>query len=136
MPIKDKSLYPPDWKQRSLKAIADGGNVCAHCGVKNGAIGARDRFGTWHDEHEIDGMKSDIGFALFEEYPKIIRIVLTVNHKVSIARGGSHEPENLEPLCQKCHFAADRAENLEKAAETRRRKKAMKEMFDEAVASL
>ena len=42
----------------------------------------------------------------------------------------------LTRLTQRVNFAADRAENLEKAAETRRRKKAMKEMFDEAVASL
>ena len=79
MPM-DKSRYPPDWKQISLRIRERDGWHCKWCGVKNGAIGARDKYGAWHDEDAIWSLNSTDGYDLFGEYPKIIRIVLTVAH--------------------------------------------------------
>ncbi len=133
MPM-DMSRYPPDWKTISL-AIRERANwVCEWCGVKNKAIGARDRDGRWHDEDDIHSMNSGAGFDAFgDEFPTMIRIVLTVAHLGTVypdgTPGDKHDkmdcrPENLTALCQRCHLNYDRDEHAHNARQTRLRKKA------------
>ncbi len=52
MPM-DRTRYPLDWKQISLRIRERDGWQCKWCGVKNGATGARDKHGNWHDEDGI-----------------------------------------------------------------------------------
>ena len=131
MPM-DKSRYPPDWKQISLRIRERDGWHCKWCGVKNGAIGARDKYGAWHDEDAIWSLNSTDGYDLFGEYPKIIRIVLTVAH-LGVAYpdgrdGNKHDKrdcrdENLAALCQRCHLNYDRDEHIENRRKTHARKR-------------
>ena len=131
MPM-DRSRYPDNWEAISLAIRERAGNRCEWCGVENGAVGARDKHGDWHDENMIEGMNSDVGFALFGDFPKIIRIVLTVAHlgteKPDGSPGDKHDkmdcrPENLAALCQKCHLDYDREDHIAAAYETRRQRK-------------
>ena len=39
---------------------------------------------------------------------KVMRITLEVHHKIPSKYGGTHELDNLEVLCQKCHKAEER----------------------------
>lgn len=124
MPIKpeNKAKYPPNWREISLRIRARANNCCEFCGIRNGAVGARDTHGDWHDESNIDGMNSDVGIALFgSQVPKIIRIVLTVahlNHDEVDCRD-----ENLRALCQRCHLTYDAQHHASNAAITRATKK-------------
>lgn len=122
MPIKDKSLYPANWKDISRHIREDrAGNKCEWCGVANHAIGARDKTGGWHDHDGIGNMQSDAGFALFGPYPKIITIVLTVAHLDH--NPGNNDESNLAALCQRCHLTHDRPEHIKNAKVTRRAKR-------------
>lgn len=110
MPMQ-RDKYPPDWEQISRRIRFErANNHCEWCGVQNGATGARDRFGVWHDQHDINNMKSSVGEMLFGEYPKMIRIVLTVAH---IDHDTTHNDDsNLAALCQRCHLNHDRDHHL------------------------
>ncbi len=57
MPFK-KELYAKDWKQISLRIRERAGQQCEWCGVANGAIGARDKYGDWHDEDSIHKVRN------------------------------------------------------------------------------
>lgn len=119
----DKTKYPKDWDEISKRIRARDGNKCFWCGVKNKAVGARDRFDVWHDAKDIDVMNSDAGHNLFDgDYPKIIKIVLTVMH------WPDHDPmncaeENLHAACQRCHNRMDSPMRKKNAMETWRKKK-------------
>ena len=103
----DRSKYPPDWEQISARIRferADG--KCEKCGVKHGAIGARDKDGVWHDMANIDAMNSDYGHGLFGgQYPHIIKIVLTCAHLNHNTLDNCES--NLAALCQQCHNRHD-----------------------------
>lgn len=44
--------------------------TCAGCGAVHGQLGAKDRNGEWHEDHDIHCMNSDIGHHLFRgEFP-------------------------------------------------------------------
>jgi 5-methylcytosine-specific restriction endonuclease McrA len=127
MPIKDKSLYPPDWKQIRQRILERDGHRCKHCGVENYAVGARTVDGEWMDERSINNLNSSEGEALFGHFPKIIKIVLTIAHL-------NHDPtdnrdENLSALCQKCHLNHDKDQHKENARKTRNKKKGLQELF-------
>lgn len=124
----DYSRYPENWKEISLAIRERAGWRCEWCGVENGAIGARDRFGVWCNEDSIHHLNSDDGYFLFGEIPKMIRVVLTVAHLGVPLSGGEpgdkHDkmdcrPENLAALCNKCHLDYDRDEHVENARKTR-----------------
>lgn len=70
--------------------------TCQRCGVANGAYGARDRFGGWHDDDDIHGMNSDTGMHYFGELFdwRMIRIRLGVSSVTG------------ELLCQRCQARA------------------------------
>lgn len=116
-----KSDYPPNWNDMSKAARERAGQRCEQCGVANGAVGARDRHGVWHDEYEIEHVNSTEGAFMFGcMYPKIIRIVLTCHHP----NGDRANPNAvLEVLCQLHHLAKDRPRHIAKAREMRRRKR-------------
>ena len=113
--------YPLDWPWISQQIRDQADDRCEFCDVANGAVGARDRFGTWHYEVEIDGMNSDVGESLFGGYPHIIRIVLTVAH-LDHDKTNS-DPANLRALCQKCHLNWDRERHIAKRSETYARRR-------------
>lgn len=122
MPIKDKSIYPDNWKQISLLVRKMAGNRCEFCNVENYAVGARDMGGTWHDEDSIHMMNSGEGQILFgDEFPKMIKIVLTVAHMDHNPR--NNELSNLKALCQKCHLTYDAQYHATNAKVTRARRK-------------
>lgn len=120
MPM-NRADYPPDWEWISRQIRDQADDRCEFCGVANGAVGARDRFGEWHDLDAIEGMNSDSGEWLFGEYPRIIRIVLTVAH-LDHDKANS-DPANLRALCQRCHLNWDRDRHSAKRSETYARRR-------------
>lgn len=130
MPFK-RSEYPKEWKEISRSTRERAGNRCEWCGVSNGAVGARDKHGEWHNDHDIHTMNSGEGSELFGEFPDMIRIVLTVAHLGTDypdgRPGNKHDksdcrPENLAALCQRCHLNYDREDHIRHATITRKRK--------------
>lgn len=126
----DYSKYPANWKEISVAIRERAGWRCEWCGVENGAVGARDRYGKWWNEENIHHLNSDDGYSLFGEFPRMIRIVLTVAHlgvpKPDGSMGDKRDkmdcrPENLASLCQRCHLNYDRDEHKHNTAATRRR---------------
>ena len=109
----EHGYLPLNWRQLH-------GEDCEGCGVANHAVGARDKRGDWHDQADIDHMNSDVGYAMFGEYPKIIRIVCTTAHLNH--NPGNNDLANLKLLCQRCHLAHDKEQHVAAAAVTRRRK--------------
>lgn len=154
MPIKpeNRARYPKDWAEIRQRILARAGNACEQCGVENHALGGRDRDGTWHpalplgekllrlewpkpgteawcghDMGIIGGKRRIIGDRL-----RIIRIVLTIAHL-------DHTPENCEEsnlraLCQRCHLKYDHEHHMQNAHETRRKRKAVGDLFGNAPA--
>lgn len=117
MPV-DYSKYPPYWKKLSRHIrFVRAGNRCEWCGVQNGAIGARDNQGQWWDESDIHVLQSSAGYALFGDFPKTIRIVLTVAHLDHDTQNNRFS--NLAALCQRCHLAYDQEHHRVNAARTR-----------------
>jgi hypothetical protein len=108
----NRADYHPDWPSISRQIRAQAGDRCEFCGVKNGATGARDRWGDWHHEEDIDDVDSATGYDLFggDGWPKIIRIVLTVAHLDHDKT--NNDPCNLRALCQRCHLNWDRARHI------------------------
>lgn len=120
----DRKRYPPNWDKIRARILERAGHKCERCGVANHATGARDRFGDWHDESEIDSMKHDCGEHYFGEYPKIIRIVLTTAHIGETKHDKMDcRDEVLLALCQKCHLNEDREEHAANAHLTHLRKR-------------
>lgn len=96
MPIKDKSLYPADWKAISHR-------------IRFGrAKGKCERCGAAHNEYEMhDG--------------KLVKIILTTAH---LDHDPTHNDDsNLAALCQRCHLRHDARQHADNAAETRQRKR-------------
>lgn len=114
--------YPPNWRElsRYVRFVRAGGR-CEQCGVAHGAVGARDTYGVWHDEDSIHNMNAGAGDALFGEFPRMVKIVLTTAHLNHDT--GDNRLSNLKALCQKCHLTYDAPHHAVNAAKTRRRKK-------------
>lgn len=100
----DKSRYPADWKQISLRIRERENWHCKWCGAKNG------------EPNPNTGSK----------------VVLTVAHLGTAHADGTpgdkHDKmdvrdENLAALCQACHLRYDIKEHMQNAAATRRRRK-------------
>jgi hypothetical protein len=125
MPIKDKSVYPADWKQISLDARKRAGNRCEGCGLHNYSIGWREKDGTFvryertWDAIPEEEIGSEINLADGSK-TKVFQIILTVAHLDH--NPGNNDPSNLRAYCQKCHNAYDAPMRAKHAAETRKRK--------------
>lgn len=127
MPINYK-LYPKDWKAIRARILEREGYRCKECRIRNHAKGARDIFGNWHDEDAIDGMKSDDGFHYFGgDYPKIIKIVLTVAHLDHDVMNNTDD--NLAALCQLHHLRHDIVQHKTNSRATRNKNKGLQSMF-------
>ena len=83
MPIKDKSLYPENWKEIVMQIRARSGGRCEGCGAEN------------HQPHPITGS----------------RVVLTVAHLDHIP--ANVDLSNLRDWCQRCHLRFDAIEHSE-----------------------
>ena len=128
----DRSKYPHDWEQISARIRFErAGGVCERCGVKHGAIGARDVDGVWHDEDDIESMNSDYGRELFGgKFPHIIKIVLTCAH----LNHDTHDnrDSNLAALCQQCHNRHDMPYRVKNRRLNRDKQTGQLRMFEEA----
>lgn len=102
----DMSRYPPDWKERRSRILSRAGNRCEQCGVENGAIGWRDRDGSFRPECPSD---FEEGRPMTWEQARslgYIRIVLTIAHLIE--EGPLDCPDtDLQALCQRCHNQLD-----------------------------
>jgi len=99
MPI-DYRKYPANWKTEIRPAILKrAGDRCERCGVKNHAIGYREKSGAFV---ECEGLQADAAALDGEHLFRIVLTVAHVNHDVTHNR-----PENLAALCQKCHLTHD-----------------------------
>lgn len=130
MPIRpeNKALYPPDWPEISRRIREDRAkNKCELCKAPNGEAIARSVDGRTYmlmDGQTFDAETGEyLGLTRGSEFDadRIIVVVLTVAHL-------NHSPidnsdGNLKALCQRCHFAHDRADN---AAKRRARREAAK----------
>lgn len=116
----DMSKYPKNWKSEIRPSILNrAGHKCEWCGVKNHAVGVRDKDGRFIDCTDqpmqldtydcVDGLKP-------------IKIVLTIAH-VHDPDPMNCEPGNLAALCQKCHNKHDAPMRAKRAAATRAKNK-------------
>lgn len=149
MPIKDRSLYPPDWDAISLAAKERAGWRCEWdgCGACQYAVGWWRQVNSiwrWHpalgkaggglDAHgnrwtvkEARQYAAELHWSASEEGPVPIVIVLTtmhLNHTPADCR-----PENLKVACQRHHLAFDAPLHAANAQATRRAGKAIGELF-------
>lgn len=144
MPIKpeNKGRYPKEWPEIRQRILARAGNKCEFCGVPNYRLGGRRNGsmgdGKWFDAHPLGerglslewprpGDYAKVGDGDISFRARIVRIVLTIAHL-------DHTPENctddnLKALCQQCHLRYDHEHHKRNAAETRRKGKAISELF-------
>lgn len=120
MPIRpeNKALYPRNWKAIRQQMIDRAGNQCEWCGVKNGAVGYRDKNGLFQvcDEFEAD-------VAALVDGLKVFRVVLTVAH---LDHDPTHNfPDNLKVLCCQCHNRHDAGYRGRGRMERRKEKRAL-----------
>jgi hypothetical protein len=106
MPIKDASLYPPDWKRIRRRILDRAGNCC------EGSPLYPDCRAEDHGSHPVTGS----------------RVVLTVAHLDNDP--GNCADSNLRAMCQRCHLTYDARFHARNAARTRKGRKAMRELFE------
>lgn len=137
MPIKpeNRARYPRNWREIVARIRERAGNKCEQCGVPNGASIYRDDAGEWHPCAPDDArtMQPLLSFSAVKRMGfRIVKIVCTTAHL-------DHTPENcaddnLRYLCQKCHLAYDHDHHQRNARETRRKGKAVADLFAQGVA--
>ena len=98
MPM-NRSDYPKNWDEISLKVRRDAGWKCQQCGIAQHALTAKS-----------------------ERTRGTARVVLTVAH-LGETKHNKHDVSNFAALCQSCHLAEDRTDHNKAAAETRRLRK-------------
>jgi 5-methylcytosine-specific restriction endonuclease McrA len=122
----DYLKYPKDWKVIRAEVLERAGHRCEQCGVENYGI-YFDAYGGRHlhcGSHYHDQLIRDCGH-------KCVKIVLTISHADhDITNNG--EPgnrPNLKALCQRCHNRHDQPYRQANAAETRKRKSGLQDLF-------
>lgn len=135
MPIKPENQhrYPDDWTVVRGRILERAEHRCEECRVGNHWRGYRLPDGTF----VLTGFNQRLARVwppLWEIQPhprceRELEIVLTVAHL-------DHQPENcaeenLRALCQRCHLAYDLLHHLRTAYETRRRGRAIADLFGE-----
>lgn len=141
MPIRpeNKHRYPADWPQIRELVLRRARHRCEQCGVPNGAKGGRTRTGVWLPTEPLGERRGRLEWpkegtwawcsnSVTREYVRVIRIVLTIAHL-------DHTPENcsldnLRALCQRCHLLYDSLHHRQTAYCTRRRDRALGDLFD------
>ena len=99
MPIKNKALYPENWKAIRRQILARAGDKCEgieafpNCQAVN------------HQPHPETGSKVVLTIAHLDQNPQ------------------NNDFNNLRALCQRCHFHHDRKDNLANARITRAKKR-------------
>ena len=137
MPIRqsERARYPANWKAISKQVREEAGQRCEICNAPNGEIvsrGTGPQAGTYMlDRGDVFCAQTGkhLGLARGSEYcsRSLTKIVLTVAHL-------DHQPENcarenLKALCQRCHLTYDAAHHARNAAETRRSRIAVGDLF-------
>ena len=137
MPIKpeNRDRYPKDWPAIRARILARAGNACEKCKAPNRkriARGAGKDEGTYMLD-TADVFCADTGQHLGQcrhsdyELARMVEVVLTIAHL-------DHVPENcadnnLRAWCQRCHLTYDAKHHAMNSNETRRKGKAVKDMF-------
>lgn len=116
MPIKpeNKARYPKDWKAISAAIRERAGGRCeceGECGLHRTTPGPRRCV-------EVNGEPAKWAKG------KIVLTVAHLNHTPEDVR-----PENLKAMCQRCHLRYDHDHHMKNSAATRRKGKALAELF-------
>lgn len=135
MPIKpeNRGRYPKDWREIRSKVLERAGHKCEFCGVGNHAWGWRDASGTFtrlRKRELLDAGHKKTPFMLGTSdcgVIKVIEIVLTIAHLDHVPENCALE--NLKALCQRCHLTYDAEMHAQEARLTRRKGKAVADLF-------
>ena len=137
MPIKpeNRHRYPADWPQIRQRILERAGHCCEKCKAKNRsriARGGGDDAGTYMtDDAEVFDAETGerLGQIHMSDYhvDRMVDIVLTIAHLDHIPENCSDE--NLRAWCQRCHLRYDLEHHKRNAHETRRSRKAARDMF-------
>lgn len=129
MPIKPENAarYPKDWKQVRERILARAGNCC-----EGSPLFPECRIGNGWFRNNTTGEICDPDCGVIEAWEfadgdSVTRIVLTIGHL-------DHTPENcdesnLRAWCQRCHLNYDAKHHAQTAHETRRKGKAVNDLF-------
>jgi len=111
MPM-DRKLYPKNWREISQYIRFERAKgKCEECGAPHN--GMRDAIGNVYDEEFVESFPHTV--------EHMTKIVLTTAHLGIAKPDGSPgdradtmdcRPENLKALCQRCHLAFDRSDNI------------------------
>lgn len=119
----DRSRYPKDWKDITLRIKERDGWKCKFCGLRHGQLGYRTDSGQF---------VSATPWEAYMRGKRLVRIILTTAHLGTPHKDGTpgdkHDKmdcrdENLAALCQKCHITFDIREHVVNASRTRERKR-------------
>jgi hypothetical protein len=140
MPWKKENLhrYPANWREIRARVQQLAGDKCENCGVPNHAWGWREA-GKFHrigKNRAIEALRDSTERRGWIKPPfllgghKIIEIVCTTAHL-------DHTPENCDPAnlrfwCQKCHLDYDAKHHAQNAYQTRRKGRAVADLFEGA----
>jgi hypothetical protein len=126
MPIKDKSLYPKNWKEIRAQILERAGHRCEECSLPNYCWILRHKDGrNWppngwkNDSAMTEGIGGEWIPEIFEneDDAKLIKIVLTIAHLDHNPQ--NNDPSNLKALCQMHHLRHDKDHHAKNAAKTR-----------------
>ncbi len=149
MPL-DRSKYPPNWRDISLRIRAREGQRCRWCRAPNGAMVLRHRTCDVYATHDGSGpgrvFSATTGKYLgsletrCDDYDgdwgeRAIKIVLTVAHLNAPDGPCQCDPrcgidEHLAALCQRCHLRYDKHRHTENRRRNRMAKLAVRDLFE------
>lgn len=124
MPIlaENKHRYPANWRAIRAAILERAGHCCEKCGVPNHVyriIAGKDEIWTRNP------MQAET-WAMDGE--RVTRVVITIAH-LHDPSPENCDPSNLAALCQRCHLAHDAEQHRQTAYATRRRGKALGDLF-------
>ena len=132
MPIRpeNKGRYPANWvSEIRPRILARAGNCCEgspmypDCRVPDG----------WYRDNETGltypaHIAADLERRQYPDWGRLTRIVLTIAHLNHVPE--DCRDENLRAWCQRCHCTYDAKIHAQHANETRRKRKALKDLFE------
>ncbi len=129
-----RPLYPPNWRELAnwIKFERAGGH-CEWCGREHGTTVLVIASGGWLDPetgecHDEQGRS--LGVYAQAEWPKgrLVKTILTCAH---LDQNPTHnDPTNLAALCPRCHLRHDRRQHIQSAYRNRRKRWAVRDLFD------